>query len=91
MERSEISLHEVRLYKTLSEKEWFTVKTVAEKAKIAARTASLHLKRLSDLGIVDVAEVYPGHRYRLSNKADKRNSGYLNRLKQACEIFGELK
>lgn len=44
--------------------------------------------KLVDLGLLDQAEVFPAHRYRLSSKADKRNKSYLQRLERAAEVFG---
>lgn len=55
---------------------------------IAARTVRAHLVRLVNLGLVDQAEVFPAHRYRLSDKAEKRNKAYLLRLLGAFDVFG---
>lgn len=52
------------------------------------RTARQHTRRLVDLGVLDMAEVFPAHRFRLSAKADKRKRAYLARLERACEVFG---
>jgi hypothetical protein len=41
-----------------------------------------------DANIVDQAEVFPAHRYRLSKKARKRNINYIQRLERAAEVFG---
>lgn len=89
MERNEISLHEVKAFLALrSASDWITSKDIAERAGIAPRTARLHALRLVRLGIVDQAEVFPAHRYRLASNARNRNVNYLQRLEQACEVFG---
>lgn len=90
VEKGEISLHEAKLYRvfTGSPASWITNKEVASTSGIAERTARLHTLRLVKLGILDLAEVFPAHRFRLSQMADKRNRGYLQRLNGACEVFG---
>lgn len=88
MERNEISIHEARAYLAFRTAEgWMTSKDLAARAGIAPRTARLHALRFVQLGIVDQAEVFPGHRYRLSPNARNRNLAYLQRLEQACDIF----
>lgn len=89
MEHNEISEHQVKIFRFMQQhKGWLTSQQVAEGAKVAARTARQHLLRLVQLGLLDQAEVFPAHRYRLSSKADKRNVAYLKRLEMACEVFG---
>lgn len=88
-ERNEISLHEIRVYRALLDCAWHTNKAIAQIAGVAERTARAHTKRLLDLGICDVAEVFPGHRYRLSLKASKRNASYMGRLAEADKVFVE--
>lgn len=90
MERNEVSIHEVRLFKALQARsgKWATAKEMSDEAEIAGRTARAHLTKFVGLGIVDVAEVFPAHRYRLAEKADKRNAAYINRLKAAASVFG---
>jgi DNA-binding transcriptional ArsR family regulator len=90
MEKNEISVHEARLFSVLRGlgREWITSAEAAKAAEISPRTSRAHLLKLADMGIVEAAAVFPGHRYRLAAKADKRNGGYLRRLEFACEIFG---
>ena len=38
-------------------------------------------------GLVDQAEVFPGHRYRFSGMAEKRNRTLLERLARAEEVL----
>ncbi len=88
-EKGEISIHEARLYRvfTAAPASWLTNREVAEAAKIAERTARLHTLRLVQLGILDLAEVFPAHKFKLAQAADKRNRGYLTRLENVCEVF----
>lgn len=90
MERNEVSIHEVRIYQAFLAKpaEWLSAVEIAELANVAPRTARAHTSKLTKLGILDLAEVFPAHRYRLSEKASKRNVAYLQRLIQASEVFG---
>lgn len=90
MESNEISIHEARAYRFLADNpaKWFTHKEISAGAKIADRTSRAYTLKWQKLGIVEVAEVYPGHRYRMAGKAGKRNAGYIQRLEQVCEVFG---
>jgi hypothetical protein len=89
MESSEISEHQVRLYKFLrGHSGWCTAIQAGEGSKIAPRTARAHLLKFVKAGIVDQIEAFPGHRYQLSPMAEKRNKTLIARLKQAVEVFG---
>lgn len=93
MEQSEVSTHQLRVFQCLARahpRQWMTNKAIACATGVSLRNVSLHTRRLVDLGIFDQAEVFPGHRFRLSEKADKRNAAYMIRLKQAEDIFGML-
>ena len=89
MERNEISSHEAAVWRLfqLNADRWLSSKEIALEAKIAPRTARAHVLKLSQLGVIDVAELFPAHRYRLSSKAIKRNRGYTQRLDAAVCIF----
>lgn len=90
MERSEVSQHEVLVIKELCNQygSWITAKELADKTGIAPRTARAHVNKLVKLGLVEMAEVFPGHRYQLSEFASKRNRGYFDRIKRAAEVLG---
>lgn len=90
METNEISLHEAKLYCAIEKRGavWSTSKELAKDAGIAERTARAHLFKFVKLNLMDVAEVFPAHRYRLAEKAAKRNAGYLSRLMCAADVFG---
>lgn len=78
------------MYQTLraADGRWMTSAEIAEHAHVAPRTARAHALKLVKLGVVDQAEVFPGHRYRLAEHAVKRNRGYFDRLTRAAEVFG---
>ena len=89
METNEISLHLVRVFELAkAHPGWLTAKEIADRAGVAGRTARAHAAKLVQLGIFDVAEVFPGHRYRLSELAVKRNKPMLQRLEAARMVFG---
>lgn len=89
MESNEISRHEVGIFATLQQADtWLTSRQIATQAHVAPRTARQHLLRFVQLNIIDVAEVFPGHRYRIPDDAAKRNRGYLDRLERAADVFG---
>jgi DNA-binding IclR family transcriptional regulator len=89
METNEVSLHQLKVYEFVRESDkWLTVKEIAAGAGVARRTAQQHAQRLVALGLFDLAEVFPAHRYRLSDVAEQRNKGYVLRLARARDVFG---
>lgn len=79
-----ISIHEVSVVRALADGAWRTSKEIAQLAEVADRTARHHCLRLSNLGVLDQAQVFPGHRYRLSGEAGQREGAYMKRLKAAA-------
>jgi DNA-binding IclR family transcriptional regulator len=62
---------------------------IAKVAGVAPRTVRAHTVRLVELGLLDRrAEVFPGHRFRWSEKAAKGNTTYLTRIGEAADVFG---
>jgi len=92
MEKADVSLHEVRVFQLLraNPKRWFTNVEIANEAQVARRTARLHTLRFVKLGLLDLAQVFPGHRYRWAQKSSNRNAAYVLRLEKAMEAFGVL-
>lgn len=91
MEQNEISQHEVEVYRVLrlNPTLWMTNIVIAERAPaISPRTVRAKTAKFVALGLIDVAEVFPGHRYRLSDKGRQRNAAYLTRLENAASVFG---
>ena len=88
-ETNEISIHMVRIVRVLRSSGWMTVKGIATSASVARRTAAKHLLCLLKLGLIDQAEVFPGHRNRWSEMAGKRNAAFVERLDRAAVALGE--
>jgi hypothetical protein len=90
MERNEISVHEARAFVAFlrNRTRWITSKDLAREAAIAERTARAFCTKFVRLGLLDLAEVFPAHKYQIAAKASKRNAAYLGRLQKACEVFG---
>jgi DNA-binding IclR family transcriptional regulator len=90
MDRSEVSRHEVDVYRTLmaAGSTWLSSKEIANRAAVAPRTARAHALKLVRLGVAEQAEVFPGHRYRISEFADQRSRGYADRLRRAADVLG---
>lgn len=91
MENNEISIHEILIYEALRRRgEWMTNHEIAKAVAqpVAERTVRHHTKRLTALGVLDLAEVFPGHRYRISDKREKRNAAYVQRIESASQVFG---
>jgi hypothetical protein len=89
MEKNEISLHEVKVFEVVRNANgWITNNEIAEQALIAPRTARAHTFKLVQLGVFDVVEVFPAHKFKLSEKAGKRNQAYMLRIQKAKEAFG---
>lgn len=88
MEKSEVSSHEVRVYRALLTGGWKSNRQIAEASGVTLRTVRAHTLKLVRLGIVDQAEVFPGHRYRMSEHAANRNRTYTDRINRAAEVLG---
>ena len=90
MGRDTISAHEVRVARELMRAGgWVTNKDLGKRLTgVAARTVRAHTDKLVKLGLAEMAEVFPGHRYRWSAKGEKRNRAYLLRLERAEEALG---
>ena len=87
-EHAEISLHQLKVYRYLLDaRSWLSNRDIATATGVAARTVRQHTLRLVHLGICDQAEVFPGHWYRYSDQAPKRNKAYLLRLQEAEKVF----
>jgi hypothetical protein len=86
-EKSEISDKEVKFFMALKASTgWVTSQHLATKSEVSPRSARMYALKFVRLGIADQAEVFPAHRYKLSDKASRRNVG--QRLEQAIDVFG---
>jgi predicted transcriptional regulator len=91
MESRAISLHQIAVCDfAFKRKGWFTSGDLASKTKMKLRTAQLHLKRLTDLGILERRKAFGGCRYHVRPEAemDSRAMDYLKRLGDLYETFG---
>lgn len=85
--RHEISIYEIRIATALRKAEsWMSNRDIGTSTKIPERTVRAHTKKLHHLGLLDRREVFPGHRFKWSDKAE--NHAYLQRLSSAAEVFG---
>lgn len=91
METSEISLFEIQVYQFLKQNKdtWVSNSDIMKHTHLVPRTVRQKTRKLVDLGLVDEAEVFPGHLFRMSGMAGKRNLAYLKRLEQTIAIMGE--
>jgi DNA-binding IclR family transcriptional regulator len=80
----QISEHEVRAVEALrANGGWMTAKEVAVAADIANRTARLHCHRLAEIGVLDVAKVFGGFRYRMAARITGDGVRYLADMEAA--------
>jgi predicted DNA-binding transcriptional regulator len=84
-----ISPHEVRVYQTLLTypAEWMTNREIAAAANVKERTARHHTFLFVAFGIADVEPVFPGYKYRLADKVEKRNCEYFAKLEKAFKVL----
>jgi DNA-binding transcriptional ArsR family regulator len=88
-EKPTISRHLLQVYLSfLATRGWMTSNEVAEASNVAPRTARAHVACLVALGVLDKASVFPGIRYRLSDRAKHRNHAFVRRLEEARSVFG---
>lgn len=90
-ERNEVSRHEVEVFRVLHSTghSWRTNAELAAACRnVAPRTVRAMTLKFVRLGLVDQAEVFPAYKFRLAEKAAKRNRGYIDRLHHAAEVFG---
>jgi hypothetical protein len=88
IENNEISEHQAKIYDFVrKQNQWLTNADITEHVGFSARTVRLHTKRLVDLGIFELAELYPGHQFKLAPKP--RDKVHLQRLLQAVAIFSK--
>lgn len=89
-EKGEISIHLCKIWECLkvNKSKWMTTNEITEALTgVAKRTVSMHLLYLVKSGLVDQIEVFPGHRYKLSELPSKRNTNYFDRLEKASEVL----
>lgn len=56
-------------------------------ANVSERTARMHTLRLAKMGVLEVAPVFPSHRYQWSKNEDRKTSAYLRSIENAAKVF----
>lgn len=90
MSNTMVSIQEVRAFAFLADSRpfWLTNAEIAAGAKIAGRAARAFTAKFAELGILEVARVFPRSLYRLAGKpADKAGAAHLRDLSQAAKVF----
>lgn len=83
-----VSVHEIRVFRSLEGAGWVTAGDVSKSARVSPRTARSHLLKFVQLGLVEVARVFPAFRYRIAANVDEHQ--YAVRLRKASTLFSEL-
>ena len=83
-----VSVHEIRVFHSLEGAGWVTARDISKSARVSPRTARSHLLRFVQLGLVEVARVFPAFRYRIAANVDEHQ--YAVRLRKASTLFSEL-
>jgi hypothetical protein len=85
-----VSVHAVRVFIALVDAgdEWLTSIQASARAEVGPRSTRQHLRKLSSLGVVDKAKVFPGYRYRLARAPEGRGAEHLQRLHAARAVVG---
>lgn len=91
MGSKKISRHEVEVFHLLrlDREKWYSVQDLAAALKeknIADRTVRLHVSRFAQAGLLEIAEIFPAKRYRLSEKGG--DAGFRSKLEQTAAILG---
>ena len=88
--RGGMSAQEIAVFRTLMQagKDWLSSREIAQDATpvVAPRTVRAILKGYADRGIVEWAQAFPGHRYRLSSNAP--GSEYASQVRRTAEVLG---
>jgi hypothetical protein len=81
-------MHQIRVFRFVRDcGKWVSSTDIAKGAEVSPRAARHLARTLTELGIFDQIEVYPGHRYRFSDQAETLNGAYMIRLRNAEEAF----
>lgn len=87
-ERAEISPQLIAVWTTFRQTdEPLNSRELAVRAGVAYNTARQHAKYLLDLGLLDLYETFPRHLYALAAQAEKRHTGYFQRLELIAQVL----
>jgi hypothetical protein len=88
--KREVSLHEVLIWNALRSNpdNWMTNQQIGKLIDgVAARTVRAHTSKMVSRGVIDMAEVFPGPRYRYSEEKAKKNPAYVASIAAAELVF----
>lgn len=87
-EDEHISEHKVRLYETLRiDGGWRTAKDLAAMADMADRTARAHCEAFARKGVLEVAKLFGGYRYRIVSSPKGDAAAYAAELHAAKRVM----
>lgn len=88
METNEISMHEATVYLVFSSHpdRWFSNKQITEMTNLHPKCVAAHTLRMLRNGVLERAEVYPGHRHKFLGT--KNNPMYHQRVRKAAIVLG---
>jgi len=91
MKASEISLHQLRVWEFVRDLgTWVSVADIQQATGVCPRTARHHARNLTDQGLLERVDVFPGARFRVLPDPERRNPELMARLERAREAFGEV-
>jgi hypothetical protein len=81
-----VSPHLLAVYDFVRSRQgWASSGDIATGAGVAPRTARAHARLLSEQGVFDVAQSFPGNRYRLASA----HNDFARQLEAARDVLGE--
>jgi hypothetical protein len=90
IESIQISAHEAKIFAALkTAAAWLTNHEISARLEgVKLRTVRAHTAKLAKLGLLEQAELFPGYKYRVSDKARQNNPKYLGRRTEAAKLHG---
>lgn len=87
--KDQISAHEIRVYEAAKASGgWLTARELAVAADVADRTARAHAAAFAEKGVLEVAKVFGGYRYRIVHKTTGTAQQFVAELESAKHIIG---
>lgn len=85
----EISVPEAKIFRVLRDNKgkWLTNLQIEELCKGNNRTIRMYTKRFVLLGLLDVLKVFPGYRFRWSDKGATKNRQYVARVEEVLTFI----
>jgi len=85
----EISPHLTKVYRSFDVDDWKTSASIAAAVEISPRTARKHLLALTEAGVLEQKDLFPGYRFRLIPKPSPAARKLIGEIEAAAEVFGE--